>query len=177
LSEHKTENSQPWKAKNEDISEKEFEEARRCLFNSYNSYVQTHAGYMIAITIGFLTLISNFDSFFKSGPVYTLIFSTSVSLIFTLGFVTFLILVILIMLTSLFMILRIIYWTTYADSAMHLTLDIVIQTFNKYNSANRDYLTRAPNMAILHMAVTNRFKNAKALRWYQRWALKTAHLF
>lgn len=177
LSKDKTEENHPWEARKEEICETEFEETRRCLFNSYHSYVQTHAGYMIAITISLFALISNFDPFFKSGPVvYTLSFSTSVSLIFTWGFVIFLILIILIMLAGLYMILRIMYWTTYANFTMTLTLDSAIQLFNEYNSASRTYLTRAPYMAILGIAVTNRFENDKGLRWHDKMALKTAHL-
>jgi hypothetical protein len=41
-----------WIATKEEVGETDFEEPRRSLLNSYHSYVQTHAGYIIALTIG-----------------------------------------------------------------------------------------------------------------------------
>lgn len=66
-----TERKEFWEAKRkkttEIIDENDFEESRRCLFTSYHSYVQTHAGYIIALTMGFFTVISAFDKFLSNG--------------------------------------------------------------------------------------------------------------
>lgn len=63
-----------WEPKKEQICKPEFDETRRCLVNSYHSYAETHADYMIAIIIGFLTLVSSFRSFFDSGQWAIIIF-------------------------------------------------------------------------------------------------------
>jgi hypothetical protein len=46
----------------EKVDETDFEETRRCLLTSYYSYVQTHAGYIIALIIGFVAIIATFES-------------------------------------------------------------------------------------------------------------------
>jgi hypothetical protein len=145
-----------WVANRYNICEKEFEESRRCLLNSYHSYVQTHAGYMIAITIGFLTIISNFDSFFKSGPVIATLSISTVFLTFTWGFLAFLILIFLILFASWYMIKRIRYWASYASLAVSLTFDDAILLFNEYNAKRekdglRYYYEKALCTAILQL--------------------------
>lgn len=135
----------PWEARTDRIDKKEFEEARRCLLNSYHSYVQNHAGYVIALVIGLLALISNYDSFLKTGSVIVF------------GFFCFFIM--LIVGAFFYMVRRIQYWTSFADLALCLTLDDVILFFNYRNSTwPNPYLTEAPHLAILQLAIYQRLR-------------------
>jgi hypothetical protein len=157
LSKCKTEENEPWEAKKEEICEKAFEETRRCLLNSYHSYVQTHAAYMIALVIGLLTLISSFAAFFKS--FYWII--------------AFLYLVAGILLA--YVILRTTYWTYYASKAITLTLDDAIMLFNKHNKhryeSKKPYYPKTKNppyTAILQIAIAQNLIDdwhAKDLPW------------
>ena len=46
-----------WKATDVDLPPDKLEEARHILLNSYHSFVQNHAGYIIAIMLGFFALM------------------------------------------------------------------------------------------------------------------------
>lgn len=115
------EKKEPWKAKQDDIIPNELEDARKFLLKSYHSYVQTHAGYIIAIMLGFFALISGFDTFSK---IYG-------------GTIFFIILMIALVKLGAFMILRITYWTCYTNYATNLTLKDVIYFFNEFNSPKK----------------------------------------
>jgi hypothetical protein len=116
---------------------REFEETRRCLLNSYNSNIQTHAGYIIVIIIGLLGLISS-----------------SRALISAVGvIITLILFVIFIAPLSIYMICRIFFWTYYANSAIALTLDDAIELYkNHYQKV--DLKMKEPSiMAILNVAI------------------------
>jgi hypothetical protein len=53
-----------------DAENKEIEDSRRSLLQYYNSQTMTHIGYLIALIIGSLTLISRWDSFSKGFPIW-----------------------------------------------------------------------------------------------------------
>jgi len=61
------------------------EETRRALLNYYNSQTMTHGGYMIALAVGFTTLISRWTKFKDSNWAWFIIILL-VSLIITSGF-------------------------------------------------------------------------------------------
>lgn len=150
---------EPWKATLNDIKENELDDARKTLVNSYHSYVQTHAGYIIAIMLGFFALMSSFDTFLKSLG----------------GTIFFIILMLGLVLLGGFMILRIIYWTSYANYVTNLTLNNVINFFNTFNSkAEHPFFEKAPIIAVLQNAVQQAFKDEKNLPWFKKYALKTA---
>ena len=50
-----------------EIKYSEFEEARRCLISSYDSYIQNHTGLLIAVIIGGLALIAEWRNFQVNG--------------------------------------------------------------------------------------------------------------
>lgn len=64
----------------------EFEDYRKTLLQKYHSEILTHAGYILALIIGALTLVSRFDIFFDKGPPFNAIFLIIVSTMFGLGF-------------------------------------------------------------------------------------------
>jgi hypothetical protein len=145
LSSGVTEKKRLWEPKREEICEKEFEETRRCLLNSYHSYVQTHAGYIIALVIGLFSLISRFDAFIKSDG-------------WTVAFV---VLVIATILVALYMVCRIFYWTSYATHALFMPIDEAIRLFKEHNrkpDVKTPYLEEspAPYTAILQMAISEK---------------------
>jgi hypothetical protein len=138
-----------WEVTKDEICESEFDEARRCLLNAYNSYIQTHAGYIIALLIGLAALVSAFASFLKN-TVPTVVFIFLIFGILILSFYTF---------------LRITYWNRFADLAMHLSLDEVIASFNKCSSKAYArklgcYTTKPPYLAILNDAICQKLDDA-----------------
>jgi hypothetical protein len=123
-----SEKKQLWVATRESMNKPvtEFDETRRCLLNSYHSDVQTHVGLMIALIIGLLTLVSSFRSFFDIG-----LWMFTILLVGVLG-------------VSGYVILRIIYWTSFVSDAMYLSLDIIIGLFNEANSKKHWCYEEAP---------------------------------
>ena len=145
-----------WIATTENI-DKDFEETRRCLLNSYHSYVQTHAGYIIALIIGASTVIYSFNAFRGIG-----IFGT----------IAFIALILAILGVSGFIGLRIVYWTLWASVAITLTMDKAI---NYFNDTNKTYTSKAPNTAIIQNAIDREIHvENDLLPWYKKLALKTA---
>ena len=159
----KTWHQERWKATKGRVDETDFEDTRRCLLNSYHSYVQTHAGYLIALIIGFLAIIATFESFFKT--------------LVGIGFFIFLILALFG--TSVFMALRIVYWTYYANVTLTITFGHTIQLFNDYNSSiDLPYKEKAPNTAIIQLAIfqgiSKAKKEKKSLSCLQIWAVRAS---
>ena len=145
---------QMWIATKEGVNEKEFEETRRCLLTSYHFFVQTHAGYIIALIIGASVIISTFDVFFKS----------------TLGIIFFILLLVGISIMTVLMFARIVYWTLLASVAITLTMDKAIIYFN---DTNKTYTSKAPNTAIIQNAIDEQINyqiRHRNLTWYKRWA-------
>lgn len=100
----------------------ELEETRRCLLKMYHSDIQTHAGYLIGIIIGSLTVFSRLDAFFGSSAVFP--HSSWV----------FLVLFGLIALAGFWTILRIYYWTILAGYVQGTPLNEIYDFFNKKNN-------------------------------------------
>jgi hypothetical protein len=150
---------EPWKATQNDIKENELEDSRKTLLNSYHSYVQTHAGYIIAISLGFFGFMSSIDIFLKRYEL-TLLFVILIGGLVILGG---------------YMILRIVYWTSYANYATNLRLKEVVAWFNIYNSkAEHPFPEKAPTIAILQNAVKQAFESDEKAPWFKKLALKTA---
>lgn len=97
----------------------ELEETRRCLLKMYHSDIQTHAGYLIGIIIGSLTIFSRLDAFFGSSAVFP-----------HSGWV-FLVLFGLIALAGFWTILRIYYWTILSGYVQGTPLNEMYDLFNK----------------------------------------------
>jgi hypothetical protein len=161
-----TKENKIWKANREKpiepelIDEIDFEDSRRCLLNSYHSYVQTHAGYIIALIIGFIAIIATFESFIKSN----------------VGTFAFIFLIIAIVGTSAFFTLRIFYWTLMVNVAISIPIDTALGYFN---DANKTYSCKAPNTVIIEVAIDKQLKldiQAGSMPWYKRWAYKIARI-
>jgi uncharacterized membrane protein len=137
----------------------DFEESRRCLLNSYNSNVQNHVGYIIAIVIGFVGLVLSSGNFFKN------IHSNY----------PFIILIVLIFVIAGFWVfLRIKYWTNFASVVISLPEYEAINNFKKYlhDWKFTPYTTETPNTVILQTAIayylwdtTNHTKNRLCRLW------------
>jgi hypothetical protein len=115
----------------------DFDETRRCLLNSYNSYVQNHAGYMIAFIIGFLALMSNFRSFFEAGPLWILLFCLLIVAVLGVSFYT---------------ILRITFWSSFANNAISMSQDYMISILMDANEPEQ-FFKEAPFTSILQAAI------------------------
>jgi hypothetical protein len=149
-----------WIARKEEIKE-DFEETRRCLLNSYHSYVQTHAGYIIALIIGLSAIISTFDFFIKT-------------LGGTLGFI-FLVFIAIPILTII-MFLRITFWTIFANYAISMPMDKIVANFNEYHIK---YLENAPapNTAVIQFAILKEIgKNLNNMPFLDKCAVKIARV-
>jgi hypothetical protein len=130
--------------------EKEFEETRRCLFNSYHTYVQTHAGYLIAIVIGGITLVVSWKDFIVSGFWHWWLIGIYVALI------------ILIVLGLGYMIMRTNYWTVHANIATNPSLDYVVSYYETLNSKNpKIYPESTPYLNMLQLTITHLIHNLK----------------
>jgi len=141
----------------EEIDEKEFEETRRCLLNTYHSYVQNHVGYMIAIVIGFVGLVLSSENFFKN--IHSnYIFMIPIVIIFVgIAFYDF---------------LRINYWTYYVSVAISIPKNLAIDFFNQKCAYPKK--APAPYTAILQIAIKVALRiNAKdRKKWFDRNLMK-----
>jgi hypothetical protein len=124
----------------------ELEGMRKTLLKMYHSNIQTHAGYLIAIIIGSLTLFSRLDTFFGN------------SLFIGSGW-AFLVLLWLILMAGIWAILRIVYWTSYANVALTISVDDMKIGFNNKNArlvstgSGYDETKIPPNTAVLSFAI------------------------
>ncbi len=124
---------------------KELEETRRCLLNMYHSSIQTHAGYLIAIIIGSLTLFSRWQDFFNCiAPWYSeWVFLVLLYLLIVIGFWT---------------IMRISYWNSYSNYALGIIPKTVVKKFNEYNKYKYEetgecYFEKPPRTTMLQWAI------------------------
>ena len=148
-----------WVATEKDIPPKSLEDARKLLLDSFHSYVQTHAGYIIAIMLGFFAVMSSLDTFFQN------LFLIIVFGLLMVGLVGL----------GIYMILRITYWTSMANYTICITVKYAIQYFNEFNSTAKHYFwDEAPPIAILQNAISQNYKDDKTASWLKRQALKTA---
>ncbi|MGD0406919.1 MAG: hypothetical protein ABSB10_09755 [Candidatus Bathyarchaeia archaeon] len=137
----KAEEKNIWKATKENV-DNDFEETRRCLLNSYNANVQAHAGYIIALMIGFFAIITTFESFIKIIG----------------GTIVFSILIIVIIVPSILITVRMYYWTIYVNTAILIPFDTALDYFNKYNNIKKSYYCKAPNTAIITCAIEKQIR-------------------
>jgi uncharacterized membrane-anchored protein YhcB (DUF1043 family) len=114
----------------------EFEVTRRCLLKMYHSNIQTHAGYLIGIIIGSLTLFSRLDTFFVQ---------SAVSLYFDLIF-WFLLWVVII--AGIWVILRIVYWTSASNYIFSNTLNDIREKFNSRNKRVYEHYKENPSFLL-----------------------------
>jgi hypothetical protein len=83
-----------------------FENLRTALMNSYNSQIIAHAGYIIALTVGLLSIISRWDElwgYFRERKIKKWLFAVFLSAI--IGFIWY-------------FFLRVVYWATLSDQVM-----------------------------------------------------------
>ncbi len=109
----------------------DFESARRCLLKLTHSYVQTHAGYAIALSVGLAALFSNYQSFYELNL-------TSL----------FLIVLLVVIGALLYMIKRIVYWTLYANIVMGIIQEETEKQFGYWyieDCKTQIYNERAPH--------------------------------
>lgn len=128
---------------------REFEEARRCLLNLYHSNIQNHAGYLIAIIIGSLTLISQWDSFFSSPqkPVPPITGNIFVGMIITIFIV------------SAYFIIRLKYWTSRADILSGIRMDEIEELLEEPNMKRKEPLPKdVPYTLKLMLATSQRLR-------------------
>ena len=85
--------------------EEEFEKNRKILLQNCNSSIQTHAGYLLAVIIGSLTLVSQWKSFFNNGYMPRIAFYVLLDLIFVVSF---------------YVVGRMLYWTFLSGSIMDM---------------------------------------------------------
>ncbi len=106
----------------DEIDNHEFEEARRCLINSYDSYIQNHAGLLIAIIIGGLALSAEWRNF----TINDYSISIFAGLLSSVGF------------GFLYIGSRMAYWTKYADVALSGSLTDFYHDWSKRKVTNKD---------------------------------------
>ena len=133
---------------NKIIDETDFEETRRCLLDSYHSYVQNHVGYIVALVIGLVTIISTI--IFTFNALLQTIIGTSAFLILLIG------IGIMLFLTP-YNALRIAYWSFFTSIALTIPISLAARLFNDYNRLNQPFPNRegerAPNTAIIQYAI------------------------
>jgi len=125
--------SEQWKATDRNVNTKVFEESRKSLLATYNSYVQNHAGYLIAFVIGLIALFTTSSAFFKLG---------SPAFFISLGFIIFLI---------GFDVLRMQYWNALVNTTILVSKTDAIEHFNKANKISSD--SPIPEIAFLQLSV------------------------
>ena len=104
----------------------EFEESRRCLINSYDSYIQNHAGLLIAVIIGGLALLTEWRNFIING------------FWFGTGVLVFIGLIALVIFGFFYIVSRMSYWTKYADVALSVSQKVCLNTWKKGNVKDKD---------------------------------------
>jgi hypothetical protein len=131
---------------------------RRTLLKLYHSNTQTHAGYLIAIIIGFLTLISKWKDFVKTDftsiqfALTTIIFYGFVGLLLGLG---------------VFTVSRIYYWTSFANTAYYVTAEN-IEDYNSRHQENHIFTCIAGFNGYIYENLT---ANRKELTRYTQFGL------
>jgi len=162
-----------WKASITSFDEeKEFEETRRCLLNSYNSYVQNHSGYTITVLIGFFAVIFNFDAFLKT------IGGTIVFVILLFGIIS----------ATIFFALRIVYWSIWVSVTITILpykaieyfntrrilipINKTVDYFNTVTAENKYYFYKSSYMSVLQFAISRQIReDENKFPWFKKLAL------
>jgi hypothetical protein len=168
-----------WIATPENI-DNDFEETRRCLLSSYQSNIQTHAGYIISLLIGLTVFIATIISTYN-----TIVKSIGGNIIFSILIIG----IVLFIIGLYYMSLRIVFWTRWASVAITIPKDKALDYFNTrevtipvdkaYNyfstitPENKDFFYKAPNTGIIQVAIYRQIQFEKdLLPWYRKIALK-----
>jgi len=124
--------------------EKEFEEARRCLLDSYYSNIQNHAAYLIALIVGGIALIYSWKAFSYS------IITEIIFWLLMLGIV----------LVSLYFVLRVLYYTMFVNCALTLSYSEVNWYVRDRNWKLRErkpeeleYIKKLPHTQMLNLTI------------------------
>ncbi len=146
--------AEKWKSDINKCDKAQFEESRRCLLTAYHTYVQNHAGILIALFIGLTALLSYSDSFSKIQGLL----SVCGYKIITYSTLAFWLSLIGICSAIFYDVLRIGYWSLNANEAILMSPDYAYELFNREDvklkpsyPANRP----APETAILQIAIYN----------------------
>jgi len=104
----------------EDVNygDRAFEDLRKTLLDQYHLQTMTHAGYILALIIGMLTIIANFNPFFEKGFTGVVIFCTIISLV--LG-------------TFIFFVGRLCFYTNLVNIAIGITQPQFEKYYNEHN--------------------------------------------
>jgi hypothetical protein len=105
------------------MNSEDFEKARYSLMESYNSKILSHVGYLVAIIIGSLTLISRWDAFFFNNPL-------NPSVIFSRLF--FDIVLIGIFSVTTYIVIRTFFWTSFTHYVLGAQETSVNDHFEKW---------------------------------------------
>jgi hypothetical protein len=164
-------NADAWIATESNVKT-DFEESRRCLLNSYHSYVQTHAGYLIALIVGFFAVLSAFKDFYTDGIGIITLYGIAIS-------TPLLVILLTILFASGWITLRILYWSTLASAATTIPIMSALEYFNRVNKPNREvfYRTPAPCTQIIQIGIRESIKEQIAcgdMRRLKRHAINTA---
>jgi hypothetical protein len=144
----------------------DFEENRRCLVNSYTTNVQTHAGLLIAATIGGLALFSSWKDFWSISSSFLIV------LILEIGFS---VLIILVIASIVYLTLRTVYWVLYVNLAITLPMKFIYHLSKEAVPEDNEYLpgilmiqnSISQTLRMIQMGRLDYFK----LKWYQKAAL------
>ncbi len=117
-----------------------FEKTRGDMITVYHSYIQNHVGYLLALIIGFLSLIANWTYFFNGQAVINYIFWLLIHVIFFAG---------------LWVGFRIFYWVTWTSYLLSITYEIAVELFKETTDWEK-YKLKNPKPScgsIIHVAV------------------------
>lgn len=92
------------------------EESRRALLSYYNSQTMTHGGYMIALTLGFLTLISRWKNFVGRGKKWW-------KIAISCRWMIFILIISLVLASGVYLALRLFHWGYLASNVLYAQLD------------------------------------------------------
>jgi hypothetical protein len=101
-----------------------FDSLRKTLIDQYHSQILTHVGYVLALLVGTLTIISRWDSFFGKGSILENIFFLIISCMAGLG---------------LFFIGRLWYWSYLSSGVLSIT-ESKFEEYNELDNQNHSCL-------------------------------------
>jgi polyferredoxin len=105
-----------------DYGNPDFENIRKTLLDQYHLQNVTHSGYILALIVGTLTVISNFNMFFDKGLLDIIIFFVVLSLVLGSG---------------VFFVGRLCFWTFISS----LALSLVQEEFETYHQQQKKIIS------------------------------------
>lgn len=115
----------------------------------YNSNIQSHASYIIAIAVGLTAFVS--AVIISLGTLVSTLGEIVTASVTFVGIAVFVYAIYV-------MRQRIIYWTIWANVAITLTID---ETIRYFNNTNTTYTSKATNVAIMTYAIEERIRLIK----------------